>query len=160
MRVLHEERLPTAAPDIIQGDEARLMCVKRRIALATAKNPMVQREAMFLEDPAEFLDALLDANVVPEVDGQYRVRMSYPSYNGRLAMLARVGSKHTRRECPLAGLNVVLKAFDHFDDQPKDNSIGAYELYVFLTICILRQFFGEYTAKQIARAACQCFAPT
>tara|TARA_B100000886_G_C20115130_1_gene363504 strand:- start:31 stop:531 length:501 start_codon:yes stop_codon:yes gene_type:complete len=75
-------------------------------------------------------------------------------------MLAQIGHTHAGVRCHLVGLNVVLKAFDYIDDGPKDASMGAYETYVFLTTSILRNFFGAYTAKQIARAASQCFAPT
>ena len=88
------------------------------------------------------------------------VRSSYPSYAKRLQKLAGIGRKHTGVECPLVGLTVVLKAFDDFDDAPKDSSVRAYEMYVLMVISVLLKFFGEYTAKQIARAACQCFAPT
>ena len=59
----------------------------------------------------------------------------------------------------MVGLIVILKCFDFFEDRPKNDSVEAYEQYVFVTICVLKQFFGEYTAKQIARAACRCWAP-
>ena len=159
LQVLDEEKLATKAPDIL-GSIGRALCAKKRLALVIAKNAEVQKNALSIADPAEFLDALFVADVHAEVDRQYRVRVSYPSYAGRLCMLAQIGHTHAGVRCHLVGLNVVLKAFDYIDDGPKDASMGAYETYVFLTTSILRNFFGAYTAKQIARAASQCFAPT
>ena len=61
--------------------------------------------------------------------------------------------------CSLVGLHAVLKAFDYFPERPASSSIGAYEAYVYQVTSILMRFFGDYTAKQIARAACHRFAP-
>ena len=159
LTVLHEEKVPTKAPDIL-GDNGRTLPLKKRVAVVAVKNPQVQKNALSIADPAGFLDALFVQDVHSEVDKQYYVRSSYPSYAKRLQKLAGIGRKHTGVECPLVGLTVVLKAFDDFDDAPKDSSVRAYEMYVLMVITVLRKFFGEYTAKQIARAACQCFAPT
>ena len=157
--MLHEEKVPTKAPDIL-GDNGRTLPLKKRVAVVAVKNPQVQKNALSIADPAGFLDALFVQDVHSEVDKQYYVRSSYPSYAKRLQKLAGIGRKHTGVECPLVGLTVVLKAFDDFDDAPKDSSVRAYEMYVLMVISVLLKFFGEYTAKQIARAACQCFAPT
>jgi hypothetical protein len=159
LTVLHEEKVPTKAPDIL-GDNGRTLPLKKRVAVVAVKNPQVQKNALSIADPAGFLDALFVQDVHSEVDKQYYVRSSYPSYAKRLQKLAGIGRKHTGVECPLVGLTVVLKAFDDFDDAPKDSSVRAYEMYVLMVISVLLKFFGEYTAKQIARAACQCFAPT
>ena len=159
LTVLHEEKVPTKAPDIL-GDNGRTLPLKKRVAVVAVKNPQVQKNALSIADPAGFLDALFVQDVHSEVDKQYYVRSSYPSYAKRLQKLAGIGRKHTGVECPLVGLSVVLKAFDYYDDAPKDSSVRAYEMYVLMVISVLLKFFGEYTAKQIARAACQCFAPT
>ena len=159
LHVLDAEKLATKAPDIL-GDNGRTLPLKKRVAVVAVKNPQVQKNALSIADPAGFLDALFVQDVHSEVDKQYYVRSSYPSYAKRLQKLAGIGRKHTGVECPLVGLTVVLKAFDDFDDAPKDSSVRAYEMYVLMVISVLLKFFGEYTAKQIARAACQCFAPT
>ena len=161
LRILNEEKLPSCGPDIVDV-RGRSMACKQRLALAIAKNTEVQLGGYAaLDDPAEFLDALVGGKTVDaELDKQFKVYVSYPSYGKRLEKLAQIGFKHAQSECALVGLNVILKAFDFFDDHPKDDTVEAFELYVFLTTCILKEFFGEYTAKQIARAACRCFAPT
>ena len=155
--MLHEEKVPTKAPDIL-GDNGRTLPLKKRVAVVAVKNPQVQKNALSIADPAGFLDALFVQDVHSEVDKQYYVRSSYPSYAKRLQKLAGIGRKHTGVECPLVGLTVVLKAFDDFDDAPKDSSVRAYEMYVLMVISVLLKFFGEYTAKQIARAACRTTA--
>ena len=159
--VLDEEKLWKLPPDVIGALGWDIVC-KQRLALAIAKNTEVQRNACAaLDDPTKFLDALVGGkNVDAEVDKQFFVRFSYPSYSKRLKQLAQIGLKHAGLECALVGLNVILKTFDFFDDRPKDDTVEAYEQYVFLTTSILGKFFGKYTAKQIARAACRCFAPT
>ena len=77
LQVLDEEKLATKAPDIL-GSIGRALCAKKRLALVIAKNAEVQKNALSIADPAEFLDALFVADVHAEVDRQYRVRASYP----------------------------------------------------------------------------------
>ena len=71
LQVLDEEKLATKAPDIL-GSIGRALCAKKRLALVIAKNAEVQKNALSIADPAEFLDALFVADVHAEVDRQYR----------------------------------------------------------------------------------------
>ena len=136
LRILNEEKLPSCGPDIVDV-RGRSMACKQRLALAIAKNTEVQLGGYAaLDDPAEFLDALVGGKTVDaELDKQFKVYVSYPSYGKRLEKLAQIGFKHAQSECALVGLNVILKAFDFFDDHPKDDTVEAFERVLWRVHC-------------------------
>ena len=45
LTVLHEEKVPTKAPDIL-GDNGRTLPLKKRVAVVAVKNPQVQKNAL------------------------------------------------------------------------------------------------------------------